>query len=130
MRSSEAVIAGLSRLTRGISSRSACENLAARGQAATPLRQCSLSARVVSGWRMLTSTRAHYPVPNGTTPFDAGARCMTKPMPKLSCEVSIVAKATGVRDLAQRLVCSQRCSAIHKARGVVQTKRVYEFTAG
>ena len=99
------------------------------GRQATPLPQCSLSARVVSGWRMLT-TRARYPAANGTASFDVGAWGVTEPMTKLSCEVSIVAKAAGVRDLAQRLVCSQRCSAIHKARGVVQTKRVYEFTAG
>ena len=79
---------------------------------------------------MLASTCAPYPAANGTASFDVGAWGVTEPMTKLSCEVSIVAKAAGVRDLAQRLICSQRCSAIHKARGVVQTKRVYEFTAG
>jgi hypothetical protein len=59
-----------------------------------------------------------------------GAWRVTEPMSKLSCEMGVVAKAAGVGDLAERLVCSQRCPAIHKAHGVVQTKRKYQFTAG
>ena len=44
--------------------------------------------------------------------------------------MTIVAKATRVRDLAQRLSRSQRSPALHKARGVIQADRKYELTAG
>ena len=78
------------------------------GRQAPPLRQCSLSARHCERWRMLTSTCTHYPVANGTASFEVGGRCMTKPMPESSGEMSIVAKAAGVGDLAERLVRSRR----------------------
>lgn len=32
----------------------------------------------MSGWRVLTSTCAHYPAANGTASFDVGAQCLTK----------------------------------------------------
>jgi hypothetical protein len=57
---------------------------------------------------MLTSTCAHYPVANGTASFEVGALCMTKPMPESSCEMSIVAKAAGVRNFAEMLTCNER----------------------
>jgi hypothetical protein len=51
-------------------------------------------------------------------------------MTKSACEMGIVAKATGVGDLAQGLACSQCRAAMQKARGMIQTKRIYEFAAG
>src|ERR1700736_445738 len=59
-----------------------------------------------------------------------GAWRATEPMAKFSGENFIVAKAAGVSDLADRLICGQERSAMQKARGVIQTKRRYEFTAG
>jgi hypothetical protein len=44
--------------------------------------------------------------------------------------MAVVVKATGVGDLAERLICGQQCSAIQQARGVIQTKRIDVFTAG
>ena len=96
----------------------------------TPLRQCSLSAGIVGGWRMLTSTRAHHPLDTGTAPFDVGARCMTKPMPESSCKMRIVAKTAGVRDFAEMLTGTDRRPAFQKVRGVIQSNRVYQFAAG
>jgi hypothetical protein len=49
---------------------------------------------------------------------------MAKPMPKFSCEMSIVAKAAGVRNLAERLTCIERRPAIQKVRGVIQTNTI------
>jgi hypothetical protein len=74
---------------------------------AVPLRQCSLSARRCERIAMLTSTGAHYPGAKGIARFKMGPRCMTKPIPKSSGKMSIVAKAAGVGDLAERLVFSQ-----------------------
>src|SRR5262249_24482500 len=51
-------------------------------------------------------------------------------MAKSPREMGVVAKAAGVRDLAERLACPQRRAAMQKARGVIQTKRVNEFAAG
>ena len=44
--------------------------------------------------------------------------------------MSVVAKAAGIANLAERLACVQQCPAMQKARGVIQTKRIDEFTAG
>src|SRR5262245_52899125 len=51
-------------------------------------------------------------------------------MAKSPREMGVVAKAAGVRDIAERLACLQRRAAMQKARGVIQTKRVNEFAAG
>jgi hypothetical protein len=51
-------------------------------------------------------------------------------MAKSSCEMNVVAKATGVGDLAERLVRVQQRSTMQEARRVIQMKRVYEFAAG
>src|SRR5882672_6679295 len=59
-----------------------------------------------------------------------GAWRAAEPMAKFSREICIVAKAAGVSDLADRLICGQERPAMQKARGVIQTKRIYEFTAG
>jgi hypothetical protein len=56
---------------------------------------------------MLASTCAPYPAANGTASFDVGAGGVTEPTTKFPCEMSIVAKAAGVGDLAERLVSSQ-----------------------
>jgi hypothetical protein len=45
---------------------------------------------------------------------------MTKTTPKLSCEMSVVAEAAGVRNLAERLTCIQRRAAIQKVCGLIQ----------
>jgi hypothetical protein len=52
---------------------------------------------------------------------------MTKTTPKLSCEMSVVVEATGVRNLAERLTCIERRPAIQKVRGIIQASRVYQF---
>jgi hypothetical protein len=59
-----------------------------------------------------------------------GAWRVAEPMAKFACEMSVVAKAAGVGDVAERLACAQRRSAMQKVRGVIQTKRIDEFTAG
>src|SRR5882762_11876660 len=59
-----------------------------------------------------------------------GAWRAAEPMAKFSGKICIVAKAAGVSDLADRLICGQERPAMQKARGVIQTKRIYEFTAG
>jgi hypothetical protein len=79
---------------------------------------------------MLTITRAHYPVAGGIAPFDVGTRCVTKPTPKSSCKMSIVAKAGGLSNFAEMLTCPDRCPAFQKVRGVIQTKGIYQFAAG
>jgi hypothetical protein len=75
---------------------------------------------------MLSSTRAHDPIANGT----AGARCMAKPIPEPSCEMGIVAKAAGVRDFAKMLTCTERRPAFQKVYGAIQTNGIYQFAAG
>jgi hypothetical protein len=79
---------------------------------------------------MLTSVSAHYPVANGTAFFEAGARCMTKPMPESSCEMSIVAKAAGVRNFSEMMTCTERRPAFQKVRGVIQPNGIYQFAPG
>ena len=73
---------------------------------------------------MLTSTCALYPVANGTARFYVGARRVTEPMTKLSCEMSIVAEAAGIGDLAEMLTCADRCPAFQKVRGAIQTNGI------
>jgi hypothetical protein len=55
---------------------------------------------------------------------------MTEPAAKFSGEMSIVAEAAIVGNLAYRLACVQQRPAMQKARGVIQTKRIDEITAG
>ena len=76
---------------------------------------------------MLTST--HYPVAKGTASFEVGARCMTKPTPESSCEMSIVAKAADVRNFAEMLTCTEKRPAFQKVRSLIQTNGIYQFTA-
>ena len=59
-----------------------------------------------------------------------GARRVTESMAKSSCEMNVVAKATGVGDLAERLARVQQRPALQEECGVIQTTRVYEFAAG
>src|SRR5215472_10878897 len=79
---------------------------------------------VVCPWRPFARTSAH------CFSFGATAWRVAEPMAKSPREMGVVAKAASVRDLAERLVCLQRRAAMHKARGVIQTKRVNEFAAG
>ena len=55
---------------------------------------------------------------------------MAEPVTKLARKICIVGKAAGIGDLAERLACAQQFSAVQKARGVIQTNRMYEMTAG
>jgi hypothetical protein len=78
---------------------------------------------------MLTNAGTHYPLANGTASFEVGARCMTKPIPESSREMSIVAKAASVRDFAEMLTCTERSPAFQKVRGVIQANGIYQFAA-
>jgi hypothetical protein len=51
-------------------------------------------------------------------------------MAEFSCKMSVVAKAAGVGDFAERLACAQQRSAMQEMRGLIQTERIDEFTAG
>ena len=75
-------------------------------------------------WRPFARTGAH------CFSFDATAWRVAEPMAKSPREMGVVAKAAGIRDLAERLACLQRRASMQKARGVIQTKRVNEFAAG
>src|SRR5262249_60093736 len=55
---------------------------------------------------------------------------VAEPMAKSPREMGVVAKAAGVRDLAETLACLQRRAAMQKARSVIQTKRANEFASG
>ena len=59
-----------------------------------------------------------------------GHRRMAETAAKLSGEMSIVAKAAGVGDLADGLACVQQSPAMQLTRGMIQTDRVYEMSAG
>jgi len=63
-------------------------------------------------------------------PSSASTWRTTEPLAKFSCEVSVIAKATGIGDVAERLACAQQRSAMHQVRGMIQTKRIYEFATG
>jgi hypothetical protein len=62
--------------------------------------------------------------------FRIGAWRATEPPAEFSGEICIVAKATGMSDLADRLDCVQQHPAPQQTRGLVQTNRMYEMTAG
>ena len=55
---------------------------------------------------------------------------VTEPAAKPSSEIGIVAKAACVSDLANGLACVQQGPALQEACGVIQSKRMYEMTAG
>jgi hypothetical protein len=55
---------------------------------------------------------------------------MAEPAAKLSGEMSIVDKAAGVGDLVDGLVCVQQPPAMQLTRGMIQTDRMYEMSAG
>jgi len=67
---------------------------------------------------------------NSTLRVGVGARRVTEPMAKFSCEMRVVAKAAGVGDRADRLAHAQQLPAIEKVCGVSQTQRIDEFGAG
>jgi hypothetical protein len=68
---------------------------------------------------MLINIGAHCRGADGPASFAVGARCMTKPIPESSCEMSIVAKAAGVRNFAEMLASAERRPAFQKVRGVI-----------
>ena len=80
--------------------------------------------------RTFDSTSAHYSITGALTMSGVGARRITKPMAEFSREMRIIAKAAGIGDLAESLACAQQLPAMQKARGVIQTNRMYEMTAG
>jgi hypothetical protein len=55
---------------------------------------------------------------------------MSEPAAKLSGEMSIVAKAAGVGDLADGLARVQQPPAMQLTRGMIQTDRMYQLSAG
>jgi hypothetical protein len=55
---------------------------------------------------------------------------VTEPLAKPPCKMRIVAKAAGIGDLAERLVCADHRPTMQKVRGVIQTKRIDVFAAG
>jgi len=57
-------------------------------------------------------------------------RRKTEPSAKFLREVTVIAKAAGVGDLADRLACSRQRAASQQARGVVQSERIDETAAG
>ena len=59
-----------------------------------------------------------------------GHRRMAEPAAKLSGEMGIVGKAAGVGDLADGLACVQEPPAMQLTRGMIQTDRMYEMSAG
>src|SRR5262249_61132188 len=79
---------------------------------------------VVCPWRPFARTGAH------CFSFGATAWRVAEPMAKSPREMGVVAKAAGIRDLAERLACLRRRAAMQKARSVIQTKRANEFAAG
>src|SRR4030081_1453132 len=83
----------------------------------------------VSLWRTLSRTRAHYFVASGVVSFRVGARCVTELMAKFSCKMSVVAKAAGVGNLAERLARIERRPAKQKVRGMTQANGIHQFAA-
>ena len=59
-----------------------------------------------------------------------GAWSVAEATAKLSNEISIVAKAAGIGDLANGLACFQKRPTFQQAYGVIQTNRMYQMTAG
>ena len=75
-------------------------------------------------WRPFARTGAHW------FSFGATAWRVAEPMAKSPREMGVVAKAAGIRDLAERLACLQRRASMQKARGVIQPCEIYEMRAG
>src|SRR6266404_4684237 len=59
-----------------------------------------------------------------------GSRSVTESAAKYPCEMSVVAKAAVVGDLADRLARVQRRPAMQKTPGVIQPDRIDEMRAG
>src|ERR1700716_3918436 len=89
----------------------------------------SLGRTFVSLWRTLSRTRAHCFVASGVVSFRICARCVTEPMAKFSCKMSVVAKAAGVGNLAERLARIERRPREPKARGMCQANGIRQFAA-
>ena len=62
---------------------------------------------VVCLWRPLAGTDTHCSTASATGCMGAIAWRVAEPIAKFSREMSVVAKATGVGDLAERLACTQ-----------------------
>src|SRR3982074_1236436 len=85
---------------------------------------------VVSLWRTFSRTRAHCFVASGeVVSFRVCARCVTEPMAKFSCKMSVVAKTAGVGNLAERLARIERRPAKQKARGMIHASGIHQFAA-
>jgi hypothetical protein len=78
----------------------------------------------------LSGSSAHRSIAGAAISCEVRTWCVTEPMAEFSCKMSVVAKAASVGDFAERLACAQQRSAMQKKRGVIQTKRIDEFTAG
>jgi hypothetical protein len=79
---------------------------------------------VVSLARTISSPGAHCSVANALTVTCGGAWRVAEPTTELSCKMSVVAKAAGIGNLAERLACVQQRPAMQKARGAIQTKHL------
>src|SRR3981081_4289404 len=80
----------------------------------------------VSLWRTFSKMRAHCFVASGVVSFRICARCVTEPMAKFSCKMSVVAKAAGVGNLAERLARIERRPAKQKGRGMIQANGIHQ----
>ena len=58
------------------------------------------------------------------------ARRTTKPIAESSRKMRVIAKAAGIRDLAQGLARAKQRAPLQKMRGMTQAKRIDEFVAG
>jgi hypothetical protein len=83
----------------------------------------------VSLWRTFSKMRAHCFVASGVVSFRICARCVTESMAKFSCKMSVVAKAAGVGNLAERLARIERRPAKQKVRGMIQANGIHHFAA-
>jgi hypothetical protein len=79
---------------------------------------------VVSLARTISGPGAHCSVANALTVTCGGAWRVAESTTELSCKMSVVAKAAGIGNLAERLACVQQRPAMQKARGVIQKKHL------
>src|SRR5258708_1493421 len=75
-------------------------------------------------------TRVHCAVSSANLRPGVGARRVTEPTAKFSCEMRVVAKAAVVSDGAYRLARAQQLPAPQKAPRLVQAQVKGEFRAG
>jgi len=85
---------------------------------------------VVSLPRTVIGTGARRAVSSATLRCGVSAWRVTEAVAKFSCEMCVVAKAARVSNRTDGISCVQQLTAIEKACGVVQPKRIDKFAAG